>query len=92
MKKSPIMVLRARVGKEDWMLVIIARLRNAVVTFVLPISLVIEEAQKLTIREGMSYFEKICLRGNVGPCRDRAWAFERYPGKELRGTEERVIP
>ncbi|XP_046464235.1 uncharacterized protein LOC124210016 isoform X1 [Daphnia pulex] len=49
-------------------------------------------AQELTIREGMSYFEKICLRGNVGPCRDRAWAFERYPGKELRGMEERVIP
>ncbi|KAI9559609.1 hypothetical protein GHT06_013614 [Daphnia sinensis] len=49
-------------------------------------------AQELTIREGMSYFEKICLRGNVGPCRDRAWAFERHPGKELRGMEERVIP
>lgn len=47
----------------------------------------------------MSYFEKICLRGSVGPCRDRAWAFERHPSKELRlggsaaaATEERVIP
>lgn len=45
----------------------------------------------------MSYFEKICLRGNVGPCRDRAWAFERHPSKELRlssgqTADERVIP
>jgi len=30
--------------------------------------------------------------GNVGPCRDRAWAFERHPGKELRGMDERTIP
>ena len=49
-------------------------------------------AQELNIREGMSYFEKICLRGSVSPCRDRAWAFERHPGKELRGMDERVIP
>lgn len=49
-------------------------------------------AQELTIREGMSYFEKICIRGNIGLCRERAWAFERHPGKELRGMDERTIP
>jgi hypothetical protein len=37
------MVLRARVGKEVWVLVIIAKLRNtAAVTFGLPICLVFE--------------------------------------------------
>ena len=35
---------------------------------------------------------KINFLGNVGPCRDRAWAFERHPGKELRGMDERTIP
>jgi PAN domain len=28
----------------------------------------------------------------VEACRDQAWAFERHPGKELRGFDDRVIP
>ncbi|XP_068082053.1 uncharacterized protein [Anabrus simplex] len=43
---------------------------------------------ELSPREGQSYFEKICLRGNVHNCEGRAWAFERRPGKELRGYDD----
>ncbi|XP_069693489.1 uncharacterized protein [Periplaneta americana] len=43
---------------------------------------------ELSGREGQSYFEKICLRGNVRGCEGRAWAFDRRPGKELRGYDD----
>lgn len=45
----------------------------------------------LAIREGINYFEKTCLRGNIRDCRDKAWAFERTPGMHLKGHEQRVI-
>ena len=38
----------------------------------------------LAPRDGSSYFEKICLRGEVSDCRDKAWAFERVPNKMLQ--------
>ncbi|XP_063218616.1 uncharacterized protein LOC134528880 [Bacillus rossius redtenbacheri] len=41
---------------------------------------------ELSPREGQSYFEKICLRGNVRGCEGNAWAFERRPGN-VRGCE-----
>ncbi|XP_046406709.1 uncharacterized protein LOC124171575 isoform X1 [Ischnura elegans] len=43
---------------------------------------------ELLPREGESFFEKICLRGNVRGCVGKAWAFERRPGKELRGNDD----
>nr|CAD7262146.1 unnamed protein product [Timema shepardi] len=46
---------------------------------------------ELSSRQGQSYFEKICLRGNVRGCEGRAWAFERQPGKELRGHDDLKI-
>ncbi|XP_059489112.1 uncharacterized protein LOC132204551 isoform X2 [Neocloeon triangulifer] len=42
----------------------------------------------LAARDGQSYFEKICIRGNIRGCQGRAWAFERRPGKELRGHDD----
>ncbi|OXA52939.1 Plasminogen [Folsomia candida] len=47
--------------------------------------------EELTKRDGQNYFEKICLRGNTRGCRGRAWAFERRPGRELRGHDDLVI-
>ncbi|XP_034231598.1 uncharacterized protein LOC117639791 [Thrips palmi] len=47
---------------------------------------------ELSPREGQTYFEKICLRGNVRGCVGRAWAFERRPGKELRGLDDVKLP
>ncbi|XP_033606986.1 uncharacterized protein LOC111863521 isoform X3 [Cryptotermes secundus] len=47
---------------------------------------------ELSAREGQSYFEKICLRGNVRGCEGRAWAFDRRPGKELRGFDDLKLP
>ncbi|CAB3367593.1 Hypothetical predicted protein [Cloeon dipterum] len=45
----------------------------------------------LAARDGQSYFEKICLRGNIRSCQGRAWAFERRPGKELRGHDDAKV-
>ena len=42
-------------------------------------------------RDGTSYFEKICLRGDVDGCRDKAWSFERVIGMRLDGYDDRVI-
>ena len=42
-------------------------------------------------RDGTSYFEKICLRGDISGCRDKAWSFERVIGMELETYHERVI-
>ena len=36
--------------------------------------------------------ELVSTGNNVGMCRDQAWAFERQPGKELRGFDDHVIP
>ncbi|CAG7728314.1 unnamed protein product [Allacma fusca] len=47
--------------------------------------------EELTRRDGQNYFEKICLRGNTRGCRGRAWAFERRPGRELRGHDDFVL-
>ncbi len=33
--------------------------------------------------------EKICLRGEVSGCRDKAWAFERVPNTILQGHDDR---
>ena len=38
-------------------------------------------------RDGTSYFEKICLRGDVDGCRDKAWSFERVIGMRLDGYD-----
>ncbi|XP_045103923.1 uncharacterized protein LOC123499645 isoform X7 [Portunus trituberculatus] len=39
---------------------------------------------------GKSYFEKICVRAKLPPqCIDRVWHFERAPGMELRGLDDR---
>ena len=45
----------------------------------------------LAKRDGTSYFEKICLRGDVDGCRDKAWSFERVIGMRLDGYDDRVI-
>ena len=45
----------------------------------------------LAKRDGTSYFEKICLRGDISGCRDKAWSFERVVGMRLEGYDERVI-
>ncbi len=45
----------------------------------------------LVYRDGSNYFEKVCLRGQINKCLDKAWAFERTPGKILRGFEQRMI-
>ena len=42
-------------------------------------------------RDGTSYFEKICLRGDISGCRDKAWSFERVIGMQLEGYDDRVI-
>jgi len=47
---------------------------------------------ELSPREGQSYFEKICLRGDYQGCSGRAWAFDRLPGKELRGLDDVKLP
>ena len=39
----------------------------------------------LAPRDGTNYFEKVCLRGEISGCRDKAWAFERMPGFQLVG-------
>ena len=42
-------------------------------------------------RDGTNYFEKICLRGNIDKCRDKVWAFERVPGRQLEGFDDKII-
>ena len=42
-------------------------------------------------RDGTNYFEKVCLRGQINKCLDKAWAFERAPGKILRGFEQKMV-
>ena len=42
-------------------------------------------------RDGTNYFEKICLRGNIDNCRDKVWAFERVPGRQLEGFDDKII-
>jgi len=42
-------------------------------------------------RDGSNYFEKICLRGEVSKCLDKAWSFERVPGRRLAGFDEKII-
>ena len=39
-------------------------------------------------RDGSSYYEKICLRGEISKCRDRAWSFERVPDRMLQGHDD----
>ncbi len=43
----------------------------------------------LAPRDGTSYFERICLRGEISSCRDKAWAFERVPDAMLQGHDDR---
>ena len=38
----------------------------------------------LVPRDGSSYYEKVCLRGEISECRDRAWAFERVPDRMIQ--------
>ena len=38
-------------------------------------------------RDGSSYFEKVCLRGEIAECRDRAWAFERVPDRMIQASK-----
>ena len=45
----------------------------------------------LVVRDGTNYFEKICLRGNIENCRDKVWAFERVPGMQLEGFDDKII-
>jgi hypothetical protein len=45
----------------------------------------------LAPRDGSNYFEKICLRGEISGCRDKAWAFERMPGWELEGHNTKEL-
>lgn len=45
----------------------------------------------LAPRDGTNYFEKICLRGEISGCRDKAWAFERLPGFELVGHDNKRL-
>ncbi|XP_022243343.1 uncharacterized protein LOC106460834 [Limulus polyphemus] len=49
----------------------------------------VDNSDALTSTPGMTYFEKICLRGR--PC-SKLWAFERVPGFELQEPPEREIP
>lgn len=46
----------------------------------------------LAPRDGSSYFEKICLRGEISQCRDKAWAFERVPDRMLQGFDDKDFP
>ena len=44
----------------------------------------------LAVRDGSSYFEKVCLRGaEVQLCSKRGWAFERVPNMKLEGYDDR---
>eukprot|EP00095_Tigriopus_kingsejongensis_P000115 maker-scaffold983_size73474-snap-gene-0.8 protein:Tk00115 transcript:maker-scaffold983_size73474-snap-gene-0.8-mRNA-1 annotation:"PREDICTED: uncharacterized protein LOC100909276" len=43
----------------------------------------------LAPQDGTSYFEKICLRGDISQCQDKAWAFERVPDKMIQGYDEK---
>ena len=45
----------------------------------------------LARRDGTNYFEKICLRGQISGCRDKAWAFERMPGFHLEGHDNKIF-
>jgi hypothetical protein len=45
----------------------------------------------LAPRDGTNYFEKICLRGEISGCRDKGWAFERVPNKNLEGFDNKEI-
>ena len=45
----------------------------------------------LAERDGTNYFEKICLRGNVDQCRDKAWAFERVLNRKLEGFDDKIV-
>jgi len=45
----------------------------------------------LVERDGTNYFEKICLRGKIDKCRDKVWAFERVPGRQLEGFDDKII-
>ena len=45
----------------------------------------------LAPRDGTNYFEKICLRGQISGCRDKAWAFERLPGFHLEGHDNKIF-
>ena len=45
----------------------------------------------LAERDGTNYFEKICLRGVVDQCRDKAWAFERILNRKLEGFDDKIV-
>ncbi|KAK8733711.1 hypothetical protein OTU49_006441, partial [Cherax quadricarinatus] len=46
--------------------------------------------QEIVSSPGKSYFEKICVRAAIPPqCRENKWHFERVPGRELRGLDDR---
>ena len=45
----------------------------------------------LAERDGSNYFEKICLRGAVDQCRDKAWAFERVLNRKLEGFDDKIV-
>ncbi len=45
----------------------------------------------LAPRDGTNYFEKICLRGEISGCIDKAWAFERIPNMELEGYNTKEL-
>ena len=45
----------------------------------------------LAPRDGTNYFEKVCLRGEISGCQDKAWAFERMPGFQLVGHNTKEL-
>lgn len=45
----------------------------------------------LAPRDGSNYFEKVCLRGEITSCQDKAWAFERMPGFMLEGHDTKEL-
>nr|XP_045584142.1 uncharacterized protein LOC123746573 isoform X2 [Procambarus clarkii] len=49
--------------------------------------------QEIISAPGKSYFEKICVRTAISlQCQGKTWHFERVPGKELRGLDDRQRP
>ncbi|XP_065562057.1 uncharacterized protein LOC136028245 isoform X2 [Artemia franciscana] len=47
--------------------------------------------EDLIQKDGINYFEKICLKDNIVTCQDKAWAFERVPGKQYRSKGEKPL-